>query len=46
MMNDDDDDEGSVPGLLMAPRLEVRDRRWAVGGLEEGVFLHYQHWLP
>lgn len=28
------DDEGSVPGLLTAVRLGMRDRRWAVLGGE------------
>lgn len=32
VMNDVDDDEGSVPGLLMAVRLETKDRGWAVLG--------------
>lgn len=46
VMNEVDDDEGSVPGLLTAVRLETRDRRWAVWGGKRVYLSISQHWFP
>lgn len=46
VMNDVDDDEGSVPGSLTAVRLETGDGRWAVLGGKRVYLTINQRWFP